>query len=155
MIAFPVPALAGNTDTEIWDDADALIEFNEELRRGALGIVKPWPHHMFAMGHGGDGSPAAIDLRSAGAAVWWVDRCHLDGVGSGQTHSSFDEWLAGYVADLRHDCEADGIDPDGTPAAREAAMDAYAREGCLGLIYIVVALAAIVVLIAIVAIWLA
>jgi hypothetical protein len=153
MIAFPGPAFAGNTDTEIWDDADAVIAFNAELRRGASGGVKPWPHHMFAMGHAGDGSPSAIDLRSPDAAVWWVEKCHLDGVGTAQSHSSFNEWLTGYVSDLRHDSEV--FDPDGTPAARQAALAADARHGCLGLVYMIVALVVLSALIVIVARWLA
>lgn len=34
MTRFPVPAAAGNSDLGVWDDADRLIEFNLELRRG-------------------------------------------------------------------------------------------------------------------------
>ena len=109
---------------------------------------------MFATGHAGDGSPAAIDLRSADAAVWWVEKCHLDAAGSGQTHSSFADWLAKYVADLRQDCELDGIDPDGTPASREDAQDPSTRQGCLYLVFLVAALVAVAALIVVLARWL-
>ena len=34
MAAFPLSACAGNAETELWDDADALIEVNRELRAG-------------------------------------------------------------------------------------------------------------------------
>lgn len=127
--AYPVPACAGNADTPLWDAADPLIALNQALRTGG----RPWPRHWFALGDGGDGSPCVIDLDTPGPAVWWMDRCQPDGPGSGRTHDAFDDWLADCVADLRADCEADGIDPDGTPQAHAAAREASARQsmGCL------------------------
>jgi len=153
MLAFPVPALVGNRDHTIWDDADAIIEFNQELRSGTSGAVEPWPPHMFALGHVYDASACAIDLRSPDGAVWWVDHCHLTGAGSFEEHASFDGWLTNCVADLRHDCEADGIDPDGTPESREAVEEINARSGCRGFVYLVVALVLIAALIVVTATW--
>lgn len=145
MLRFPIPACAGNADTELWDDADTLIAYNRELRDGAPGGVEPWPPHMFALGHGGDGCPMAIDLRQPEAPVWWVDHCHLDGRGSGQAHDSFLEFVERYVEDLRSDFLGDGIDPDGTPEEREAFYAREAREGCFCWLW-VLALAVVAVL---------
>lgn len=33
MLDFPLPACAGNSDCDLWDDAEALTERNQELRR--------------------------------------------------------------------------------------------------------------------------
>src|SRR5574341_1138760 len=102
MLAFPVPAAAGNTDLAVWDSADRLIEFNRELRAGAPGGVKPWPPHFFAIGHPGDGCPIALDLRE-GDAVWWIDHCHLGNPGSHREAASFTSWADDYFATLRQE----------------------------------------------------
>lgn len=145
MLRFPVQAFVGNVDTDLWDDAEALIRFNKELRTGAPGGVQPWPSHMFALGHRGDGCPAAIDLREADAPVWWVDRGHLDSSGSGKTHGSFTAWFETYTRDLRDDSLADGVDPEGSPADRGRAEAANARGGCVALIVVVLVLSAAIV----------
>lgn len=61
MEEYPVPALAGNADTDLWDDADAIIERNRELREG-VGAPASWPHHLFFMGDPLSGAANAIDL---------------------------------------------------------------------------------------------
>ncbi|MET0556854.1 MAG: hypothetical protein ABW221_27685 [Vicinamibacteria bacterium] len=43
MLAFPIPAAAGNSDLSVWDDADRVIALNQELRRGRHRGVRPWP----------------------------------------------------------------------------------------------------------------
>jgi hypothetical protein len=129
VVPFPVPAYVGNSDSELWDDADRLVELNRELRAG-MTFLHPWPAHMFCMGRDQSGSCSAIDLQDPACPVWWADRGHLDAVGSGQTSPSLPEWAGPYVADLRSDLEGNGIDPDGPPAAREQAAQASARAGC-------------------------
>ena len=60
----------------------------------------------------------------------WADRCHLAGPGSGPASPSFAAWVAETVADLRGDLVGNGIDPDGTPEARErAARDSASADG--------------------------
>ena len=137
---FPVPACAGNADTALWDDPAALIALNEQLRAG-LCCVRPWPTHMFAVGRDGGGSAAALDLRDPLGPVVWADRCHLAGPGSGPASPSVAAWVAEAVADLRADLEGNGIDPDGTPQARErAARDSAAADGRV-LVWVAVAAA--------------
>jgi hypothetical protein len=129
VVPFPVPAYVGNAETELWDDADRLVELNRELRDGVV-FVHPWPVHMFSMGRDGSGCASAIDLRNPGCPVWWADRCHLDAVGSGQVAQSLEEWAGQYLADLRADLEADCIDPYGSPEARERSAEKNAGMGC-------------------------
>jgi hypothetical protein len=131
VVPYPVPAAAGNTDLGVWDDAARLIDYNRELRSGAPGGVKPWPPHFFALGHGGDGCPYALDL-SHGDAVWWVDHSHLDNPGSGQEADAFGPWAAAFFKALREDLAGDAIDPDGTPQARAAAEAKGAWQSALG-----------------------
>lgn len=146
VLSFPVPACRGNSDTELWDDVNAILELNRELRAGASGGVPPWPEHMFALGHGGDGSPTALDLRDPRAPVWWVEKCWLESPGSGPIGKSFSEWLQQYIEDLRSDLESDGIDPDGTPDERVEVEAANAKQGCtclliaIGIVLVVVVL---------------
>lgn len=149
-----MPALAGNSDTELWDNAQELVGLNKDLRAGR-DFVRPWPSHMFAIGSSeGSECAGAIDLRVPEAPVWWVDHYQLDGRGSGQTHETFDSWVDEYSRALRHDLEADGIDPDGTPEARKAAEDANARAGCRTLLTLLLIGCAIAGAVVAVALWL-
>ncbi len=111
---FPIPCLAGNRDTELWDDSVALISYNRQLRDGP----SSWPRHLFAVGRNeGDPAVRAIDLRAPDAApVWWIDHADPRAAGSGQTHSSFEDWVEHYVTALRRDLVKDGCDPDASPA---------------------------------------
>jgi hypothetical protein len=131
VVPYPVPATAGTTDFGLWDDAERLIALNQELRRGAPGGVKPWPAHFFALGHGGDGCPYALDL-SHGDAVWWVDHSHLDNPATSKEADTFGPWAAAYFKALREDLAGDGIDPDGTPQARAAEEARGAWQSALG-----------------------
>ncbi|MBS1120261.1 MAG: hypothetical protein H6Q90_2489 [Deltaproteobacteria bacterium] len=109
MSSFPVPAHAGNCDTDLWDDATALIEYNQDLRRRKRG---PWTADFFFIGDPVSSSGNALDLRDSEAAVWWVDHCDLSANSSGAIAPSFEVWASKYVADVREDLKRDGIDPD-------------------------------------------
>jgi hypothetical protein len=146
LVPLPIPAAAGNSELGLWDDADRLIEYNRELRRGAPGGVKPWPPHFFALGHAGDGSPYALDL-SQGDAVWWVDRTHLDNPASGKEADAFGPWAAEYFKVLREEMAGDGIDPDGTPQARAAEEAKGAWQSALGCLLLAVALVGVLALV--------
>ena len=137
MLTFAIPACAGNDDTELWDDPDALIARNQEYRQGAPGGVKPWPVHLFFVGDGGSGCAHAIDLRSPDAAVWWVDHGHLDLESSGEIEPSFSDWADAYLRDLRDDLEGDGIEPDHTPDDRERVETRNARESVVALVVVI------------------
>ena len=127
---FPIPAAADNTDLGLWDDADRLIAYNRELRRGAPGGVPPWPSHFFAIGDPGDGSPFALDLRDE--SVWWVDHSGLDNAGTSREVESFDAWATEYITTLRSEMARDLVDPDGTPAARAKEERKSAIGGTIG-----------------------
>ena len=126
VVPFPIPAYAGNVDTELWDDADALIELNRELRAGYC-FTAPWPEHMFAIGRDGSGCARAMDLRDPMGPVWWADRCHLDAVGTALESPSLTAWAEQHLADLRVDLEEKGITEAGPPSARAET----ARAGCV------------------------
>jgi hypothetical protein len=129
VVPFPIPAYAGNADTELWDDPDRLVELNRELRAG-VAFVRPWPPHWFALGRDGGGSSVALDLRDPAGPVWWADRGHLDSGAGGPESPSLEAWAQDCLAGLRDDLADAGVDPDGPPEARERASEEAARAGC-------------------------
>jgi hypothetical protein len=121
VVPFPVPCLAGNHDCDLWDDPEALIALNRQLRAGGQ-HCPAWPSHLFAVGQiEGDPPVKAIDLRAPDTApVWWADHVDPNAPGSGETDSRFDDWANQYVADLRRDLRRDGFDPDASPSEHQA-----------------------------------
>jgi hypothetical protein len=132
MLAFPLPAFAGNSETELWDDAARLIEVNQQLRAGEYCCVKAWPPHLFCLGIEGDGSASALDLRDPEGAVYWIDHCHADDFEDAEPDNFF-EWLSEYTAEYHVILFESGIDPNGTPQERERIEEESARGGCLWL----------------------
>jgi hypothetical protein len=141
---FPIPALAGNADTELWDDPTRLIALNRELRAGDK-WRKPWPEHLFAVGEMDGESYVAIDLRQSEAPTWWADHGHLDNKGSGQTHARFEEWVSGYIRDLRSDLAGDGHNPDGTPEQLATSVATEARQSFRGYVVFLALLVIVIV----------
>jgi hypothetical protein len=90
---FPVPHEVGNTDSQIWDDAEQLIALNRRLR----GQVEGWPDWLFAIGQAeGDPCGYAIDTRTPDAPVWWLEQMQLgrnSGPGAGPFAEWFDQWV--------------------------------------------------------------
>lgn len=119
MTHFPIPMLVGNKERELWDDADALIELNQELRQGMSGGVKPWPSHLFSLGRDDGGCCMAMDLGTVEPLVWWVDRCHLENA-EGCEKVRFDDWVIEFVRDTTFDLTDQGLDPNVTPEALAA-----------------------------------
>ena len=117
---FPVRACAGNSDTELWDDASALVSRNRALRAGEGGVA-PWQRHQYFIG-GGAGWSNAIDLRKPNAPVWLVEADDWQHADTGIDYEAFEEWAAAYVADQRQALVAEGVNPAGTPAERIAAQ---------------------------------
>lgn len=109
MSAYPIPAEAGNCDTDLWDDATVLIKHNHELRNRKR---EPWPADFFFIGDPLTSCGNALDLRDSAAPVWWVDHCDLSAKSSGAIAPSFEVWASKYVAVVREDLKRDGIDPD-------------------------------------------
>ncbi len=119
MQSYPIPLLAGNKDRELWDNADALIKLNQELRQGMSGGVKPWPAHLFSLGLDHGGCTMAMDLNTSEPLVWWVDRCHLENA-KGYEKVIFDDWVIEFVRDMSSDLTEDGFDPTASPEALNA-----------------------------------
>jgi SMI1 / KNR4 family (SUKH-1) len=144
LVPFPIPALVGNTDYQLWDDAPALIKLNRDLRKGA-NFRPAWPLHFFAVGDPHGDELIAIDLRDPNAPVWWLDHGLVDSKASYQSHTRFTDWLQEFNSDLRSDLKGDGYNPDGTPERLKADQDREMKRGYLGclalLLLAVVALA--------------
>ena len=142
LVNFPLPAYAGNADTDIWDDADRLIQYNQELRTGSR-FVKPWPVHFYAIGRDAGGSSQALDLGTGD--LWWADHTHLDGPGSCKHGESFEQWAATYVDGLRDDLVGEGGDPSANAEERLAMEGRNARGSArqLGLAVVLLGLLAL------------
>lgn len=90
VVPFPVANEAGNSDAQVWDDADGLIALNQRLRSETEG----WPAWLFAIGQAeGDPSGYAIDTRTPDCRVWWLEQMHL-GENSGPMEETFEAWFA-------------------------------------------------------------
>jgi hypothetical protein len=71
---FPITEAVGNSDSQVWDDADSLIALNRRLRAGVDG----WPAWLFAIGQAkGDPCGYAIDTRTLDVPIWWLERMEL------------------------------------------------------------------------------
>lgn len=116
VISFPVPCLAGNRHTELWDDPDALVICNSQLRNRKEPL---WPSYLFMVGQNeGDPAVRAIDLRAPDTSpVWWLDHADVHAAGSGETHPRFEQWADSYVTAIRRDLACSGHDPDSPPSA--------------------------------------
>ena len=95
VVPFPVPPEAGNSTSQVWDDAGRLIALNQRLRADVDG----WPRWLFAIGQAeGDPCGYTIDTRSAESPVWWLEQMQL-GPNSGPSEGPFDRWFGQWVAD--------------------------------------------------------
>ena len=118
MTVFPLPAYAGNTEMLMWDDADALIALNRELRKGRS-FVKPWTSRFFALGQDAGGCSDALDLEDPEFGVFWFDRQHVQVGESERSPEKIEAWLTRQVRDLSSDLAGDGIDPTISPEKRK------------------------------------
>lgn len=140
VVPFPVPALAGNTETGFWDDADALIELNLRLRKRE-GSRAPWPPRFFALGMDGGGCSDAVDLDDPAHGVFWFDRQHIADPLTDRSIETLAQWVLRQTRELTSDLMADGHDPNGSPEALKASQHQEASSsfgGCL--FFIIIAL---------------
>lgn len=114
VVPFRIPALIGNTDYELWDDAASLVELNREFRAGSR-WRPPLPSYLFVVGDPHGDEIIAMDIRSPEGSVWWLDHGMIDHEASYQSHARFLEWAEEFYRDIRHDLEADGFNPDVAP----------------------------------------
>lgn len=140
---FAIPALVGNTEYQLWDDARRLVELNLELRAGSR-FRPAWPPHLFAVGDPHGDELIALDIRSPDGPVWWLDHGMVGNKSSYQSHSKFADWVAEFYNDLRSDLQDDGYDPNAAPTHLKAAQARSMNRSSLGcFILIVVAASAI------------
>ncbi len=118
---FPVVGKVGNSDAQVWDDAEELIALNQRLRAE----IAEWPPWLFALGQAeGDPSGYAIDTRTADCPVWWLEQMRL-GPSSGPGQGPFDAWFASWVAEAAPSDESDKSScPAGTHRIRPADLAA-------------------------------
>jgi hypothetical protein len=126
MLDYPVPALRGNEDTDVWDNAIRLVEENKDLRQ-----LFGWPNHLFALGYGAACEHYAIDLRHPDAPVWWINRWSPENIGSRTEADSFAAWSLKYFEGLRGGMEGD---PNISPAEYDAFLNEQTRRESLQLI---------------------
>ena len=118
VVPFRIRALSGNTDYQLWDDAQRLVELNRKLRVGSR--TRPaWMPHLFAVGDPHSDEMIAMDIRSMDAPVWWLDHGLVDSQATYQSHSKFADWVEEFYSEIRSDLEGDGINPDGEAKTNE------------------------------------
>lgn len=142
VVPFRIKALAGNTEFELWDDAERLVELNRELRAGSR--HRPaWPVHLFAVGDPHGDELIALDTRTSEGAVWWLDHGLVDSKDSHQSHDKFADWVEEFYRDMRSDMEGDGEDPDGKPIGEQQMNFRVALLDFLSLVCLAVAVLAL------------
>lgn len=143
---YPIPALCGNTEWMFWDDADALIALNNELREGGR-TRSPWPPRFYALGQDGGGCSDAIDLDDPEHGVFWFDRQHIDVSDGDRSDEKLSAWIARQIVDSTRDLEDGGIDPSGTPEERALIQERNSKDACLPLFLLVAGVIAISILV--------
>jgi hypothetical protein len=126
MLDYPIPALRGNEDTDVWDNAIRLVEENKDLRQ-RFG----WPTHLFALGYGAACEHFAIDLRHPDAPVWWIDHWSPENSGSRKEAESFVAWSQNYFERV---CDGMECDPNSTPTEYVEFLNENARRERIELI---------------------
>jgi len=122
MLDYPFPDGKGNTNENLWDDADAVIEKTALYRSPRVHNV--WPSHFVYIGDDQAGCPYAIDVREDAGPVVHTDRGDLEK--PLETWPSIDAWIKDYVETL----QAEGLDPlVATPP--ETAKDKLAHWACM------------------------
>jgi len=127
---FPVRAYAGNSDTDLWDDAAGLVELNLRLRSDA-----GWRSTLFAVGEQ-DRSKTAIDISSPKLQVWWIDGA-LEAPGSGPGDQGFVDWSKELFGQMRSGEYMDGFDPENDPPGtrtQSTPTTVWTVLGCMGAI---------------------
>jgi len=111
LVPFRIPAMYGNTDHLLWDDAEGIVRINRERRAGSK-YCPAWPPYMYAVGYPQSDEMIAIDTRDPEGPVWWLDHGVVDHDASYQSHARFADWVEEFYRDVREDLLNDGHDPD-------------------------------------------
>jgi hypothetical protein len=138
---FPVRAYVGNDDTDLWDNPTNLIELNRRVHD-----KEQWPANLFAVGCDPGGAMSAIDLSSADAEVWWVDR-DIRAPGTYATRQSFRDWANELLESMRSGEYRDGFDPENDPPGTREQYEPLKPIhilGCIGVIILIAVVGALV-----------
>jgi hypothetical protein len=129
----------------LWDDADALIALNRQLREGRS-FAKPWPRRFFALGQDAGGCSDALDLDDPEFGVFWFDRQHISVGAEERSPEKIEQWLTRQVRELSSDLAGDGIDPTASPEQRKQGEEKEYRSSKVAMLLFfgIVALALIV-----------
>lgn len=144
VMPFRIPAMTGNTDSQLWDDARRLITLNRELRVGSR-FRPAWPEHLFAVGDPHGDELIAIDTRNSDGPVWWLDHGLVGGDSSYESHPRFNDWVEEFYRDTRADLEGDGYDADAAPEVLHDAQIANTKQGIFGCFAVILTIVLIVV----------
>lgn len=131
VVPFRIPALAGNTEERLWDDAHALIRLNREMRTGSK-WCPPWPEYYYAIGDPHGDELHALDLRTPEGAVWELDHGNVDSADSFQSHERFSDWVEEFYQEQLDSLMEDGIAPEASPEELDKARRTNANKSCLG-----------------------
>ena len=137
VVPYPVPALRGNTEWMFWNDPNELIALNKRMREGER-FREAWPPRFFALGEDGGGCSDAIDLEDPEYGVFWFDRQHINVSNSDRSDEKIDAWVKRQISDSKHDLEADGIDPQGTPEETRAIREENSKGGFIPLLIVAI-----------------
>ena len=110
LLHFPVRFSRGTTEQPLWDDADALISRNRELRTGrkSLGVqYHPIPEHYFLIGEDGAGWQFLIDLHEQPSIVHIMEFERVDDISPALTDDgepqNVNNWLHSHLLELKND----------------------------------------------------
>lgn len=110
LLHFPVRFSKGTTEQPLWDNADALISRNRELRseRKSLGVqYHPIPEQYFLIGEDGAGWQFLIEMREQPSIVHIMEFERIDQISPAETndgeHQNIHDWLHAYLLELKND----------------------------------------------------
>lgn len=110
LIHFPVRFSKGTTEQPLWDNADALISRNRELRteRKSLGVqYHSVPDRYFLIGEDGGGWQFLIDLNEHPSIVYIMEFERVDQISPATTDDgkpqSISDWLHSHLLELKYD----------------------------------------------------
>lgn len=110
LLHFPVRFSAGTTDESLWDNADALIRRNREVRtdRKSLGMqYHAVPDHYFLIGEDGAGWQFLIDVREQPCMVYVMEFERVEKITPATSKEgipqSINDWFHAYLLELKND----------------------------------------------------
>ncbi|MBA3355930.1 MAG: SMI1/KNR4 family protein [Pyrinomonadaceae bacterium] len=114
VVPFRIPAMVGNTDSQLSDDAKRLITLNRELRAGSS-FRPAWPPHLFAVGDPHGDELIALDTRTLDGPVWWLDHGLVGSDSNYQAHPRFADWVEQFYPILDQTLRATAMTPTAFP----------------------------------------